>query len=566
VSGPLDDLDFEPADGKKAGGALDDLGFQPAEAPAPPAPEKSALEQFAEAASLASSEPGGGRDYQDPTMQRAQIDAAGPSLWAAAKYGAPLAFPAGAGLGAMGRVGLQAAEAGGWGGLTHFLESDNPDAKARAMEALAAAGKDAVIGGAVGNVAESASGIAQELAPALRSAGDWLAQKGLLNRVASTGATAPQMQALASNRGEDYLLELGKAIEEKGLHKGSGALGFLPQNAQTILGNAEQLGKTSGSQMAAAEAKMRELGDPIIDATPAMDRLNSEVADASTLSHPNNQARGDFAQNYIDRFASMPHVGQATPLGPLPPAVDELNMPLSNALAEKRDIYNQINWGRRGGVQSGPNEEVLGRDLAGIFNRQSNSAMDAAVAGGDLPPELVQGWRQANQDFGTAQQVQDFAQGRAFRDQAGPPVDHPGWATFGPKGIAAMSVGQAFRSRGRSALAGTEGAMSGMLGGASDAMSSFADMAQGTPTGPMAADARELLSGKSQGHTLERTVKQAVEQNPQALGPYAQRFQEAAQSGDPMRITALIYELQEDPVWRTQYKPALSAATNQEGM
>ena len=96
-----------------------------------------------------------------------------------------------------------------------------------------------------------------------------------------------------------------------------------------------------------------------------------------------------------------------------------------------------------------------------------------------------------------------------------------------------------------------------------DAFSTFAGM----PLGPMAAGTREAVreqvNDRSMGHQLEQRVTSLAQTQPQALGPYAQRFQEAMQSQDPMRVTALIYQLQEDPVWRTQYLPALRAEGTQ---
>lgn len=101
--------------------------------------------------------------------------------------------------------------------------------------------------------------------------------------------------------------------------------------------------------------------------------------------------------------------------------------------------------------------------------------------------------------------------------------------------------------------------------GAGSALEQFSMMGQGagmtmqSAAGSMGSAAAQKLSDRSMGHQLEQRVTSLAQTQPQALGPYAQRFQEALQSQDPMRVTALIYQLQEDPVWRTQYLPALRA-------
>lgn len=68
--------------------------------------------------------------------------------------------------------------------------------------------------------------------------------------------------------------------------------------------------------------------------------------------------------------------------------------------------------------------------------------------------------------------------------------------------------------------------------------------------------------GKGRGYMLPEVAKDAALNNPQLLGPYAEEFQRAAQSGDDGAITQLLQALQdEDESFRTTILPRLRQQT-----
>ena len=84
--------------------------------------------------------------------------------------------------------------------------------------------------------------------------------------------------------------------------------------------------------------------------------------------------------------------------------------------------------------------------------------------------------------------------------------------------------------------------------------------------GRSAAEAHATkVANEGRGHDLERVVKQALQTNPQALGPYQAQFAQAAQDPDPMRLAGLISELNRDPQFRATVGQQLLQATNPGG-
>jgi hypothetical protein len=606
MSGPLDDLGFEPYDGP-----LGDLGFEPYDAtsalpkemgaqvapsagpptvPQAPAPEppQSALDWLA--TSAGGMEPGGGRDYQDPRIQKAQMAAAGPSLWEAAKVIAPMALPGGAGLGAVGRVALNAANGAGTEGAISAIEDDRwrSDPKAAAMTALERAKSGARHGAIFGLGGEALGWLATKGGDVAANVAEWAGRSAARNRVASAGATGAQMRNLADNRGDEYVQQLGDRMEREGLHRGSGLLGFLPQPAETILENAQGLSRSSGRGMAEGEAAIRAHGDPIGDVTPVMDRLNQEAATRGASWDPANGPQEAFAREYADRIGSMPGVGHITGEDG---AVEGLAAPLSEMLRQKRDAYENINFARRGGTEAGPYQEALRRDVAGILNREGNASMDAAVSRGELPQELVSDWRTNNENFGTAQDVVDFAHGRTWRDQGNMPVSFPGWLAGSSGGLPAMALAHGVKTRGRSAMAGMGRGIESGADMASDGLADFSGALRSNSPGAVAAGASTFDPGSAaqasrqeamtwlgqsrsdrsaaaretmnegKGQHLETVVLQTLQSNPQALGQYRSQLEEAQASEDPMKLTAALNQLNQDPQFRASVGRQLMAAT-----
>jgi hypothetical protein len=78
------------------------------------------------------------------------------------------------------------------------------------------------------------------------------------------------------------------------------------------------------------------------------------------------------------------------------------------------------------------------------------------------------------------------------------------------------------------------------------------------------AHARKV-GDEGRGYNLESVVVQALNTNPQILGPYARDLQEAQQSGDPMRLTGVLSNLNRDPQFRATVGQRLMQMTARGG-
>jgi hypothetical protein len=74
---------------------------------------------------------------------------------------------------------------------------------------------------------------------------------------------------------------------------------------------------------------------------------------------------------------------------------------------------------------------------------------------------------------------------------------------------------------------------------------------------PALAQPAQPAYDQTRGHELEGNIRSALTENPQALGPYAERLQTALESADSSALSAEIFKLSNDPQFRARYMPML---------
>lgn len=128
---------------------------------------------------------------------------------------------------------------------------------------------------------------------------------------------------------------------------------------------------------------------------------------------------------------------------------------------------------------------------------------------------------------------------------------------------AGYGMGQANRIYGPDAAANTMRGFEHLAGMGAGGARTVARGA-GQLTG-QAASERERASNASKGHEMQNAVSRALQSDPSVLGQYAQQFQEAQQDPDPMVMSALISELNDDPQFRATVLPQLQRLSNPQG-
>lgn len=377
--------------------------------------------------------------------------------------------------GVLGAAADNAVGGGIMGGLKSLQNSDPERSYVdRAIDALKAAGTDAGIGGIVGGgLAAAGRGLSSLATEAERL--------GWKNRAASAGFYGSTLDNLAKNKGEERVYEIGKGMEEAGLHKGSGLFGWAPQTAKTISENALELQGGAGKEMGSYEKALAGLTQPpTVDTAPIVSDLRSGAGNAAGMWDPSGSGEAAFRTNFannIERGADSG--GQAA---------------WNDALAQRRYIDENINWNKKGGYPEAGMQEQVRRDVANGLRGEISDSLDRGMAAGNVPEDMGQGWQKARGNFELGADVYGPASTRANREAGNQLLSLPTWSAIGG-GIAtgnplvglASGVGaQLAKTRGRAAVAGTLGATadaSRFIGGVGDWLGSQA------PVGAMGADA-----------------------------------------------------------------------------
>jgi len=432
------------------------------------------------------------------------------------------------------------AEAAIQGGTTAFNEANTDDLGDRALAAFGGAG----ISSALASLIPGLGKLASAVAPGANS----LARRAQAN---AEGLTGPTFKALSKSHGlEQTRDELAQeALDTAPRH-------FIPQKADWF---AEQRGL------------QRDAAGPAVDA--AVGKLEQEVPQAISLDDLASRftdARAPYASSIIDEEKALANSIDSTRNNLVDKYAGRRPIAAGGEMNEVPDVYlsprdlqaEKVALASRGYPRnstmstSDADKASLYRELSGIPRTALREATQLATPG--TQDEVAEAFSR----YASADALADAAHRKAVADEGQPRA-----------GLLSMLYGAAHDRAPDAASLAMQGAGAGLRGmdrfaqGLDQTPMSGMGMVGGLTAGGYMQDksAREAIAGKSQGHNLESSIEEAMQQNPQALGPYAAKFQEAKQSGDPRRVTALIFELEEDPVWRTKYKPALSASNRQKG-
>lgn len=182
-------------------------------------------------------------------------------------------------------------------------------------------------------------------------------------------------------------------------------------------------------------------------------------------------------------------------------------------------------WGDKTNFTSGTPESQVRQGVYGAYNDEMGDALSLRDPGaGDA-------WRQLGRDEQVAIEMQKIAGGA---------LDRAGQRDFSFTGAAARGLGGLINGPGPARLSAlTQRAGAGLM-----------DIA---PTGVAAGYAGSEIAESTTDAALN-----ALQNNPQALGPYAGQIAESAGSPEPGAVNALITKLiQTDPEFRTQILPRL---------
>lgn len=469
-------------------------------------------EAFQALAGLGGTEPGGGMDYQNPAIQRAQMDVAGPSLWTAGKVIAPLALPGGGSLGPIARTALNAAEAGGTSAAISAAEDDRwkTDPHAAAWDALVSGGVGAATGGALSGAMEGVGALAKPIG--------MLADKARASSFASPAAL----------KASDYSApELVQEAERLGLFNK-----VIPQSPADIAARAQGVMDSAGpGYMGGIEAATQEGVQIPRDAILA--RMQGQLGRYAGDVGSNGAAQERIATDLIDRFASR------TP----DPAMSPLEAWAAKSAFQKSGGYVSNDVGSLPTGQS----PAVNRQFGGIMRDE----LDRAMAGAS--PEAQASYNLGRQDFEPAAEIAGMARDRANT------IDSRGLRGFGMGNIA----DQYGMSAAGNALRMGEG-LTGFAGRASD-IGGLAGSAAGQLAGDQLREQRERITGRSMGHNLPSLIRNALSTDPSTLGKYAPKLQEAYASGDSMAIAGALAELERDDEFRNTVLRQLQDQSNPTG-
>lgn len=333
-------------------------------------------------------------------------------------------------------------------GARGFSEADGgwlDKLEAGGSAALKGAATGFGLGGVLGSAADGASAVQKSFA-----------KKADLNRVAATGLYGAQLRNLMQNKGDQYVQDLGRKIEEKGLHKGSGALGFLPQPAATYADNASALETNALGRMKGAESAIDELpSPPMVNTSDITNDLRKDAAKAAGSWDPAGETESNFRNQMADRIDNGSHEVMGS---------GQKMAEWGNALQQRRGIDKQIDWNRRGGFEDASMKEQVRRQVAGDLRSNISSSLDQGVERGTVPENLSNDWKGGRDDYALAAAVKDPAMARVFQEYGNQKISLPGFisgaggiATGNPiAGMAAAAGGQLIKTRGASALAGAQ--------------------------------------------------------------------------------------------------------------
>ena len=491
---------------------------------------------------------GRGESLHRAQAEEAALDEQYPITSGVSQFAGSMASPLGKikKLGSVGSAALQSAIEGA--GATE-------DPLANPGEAGLAAGFGAGIGGVAGKVGDvlgDAGGkVYQWGREALRDAVPGLRDTADRQLLAQAGWMAGDFRkARAKGRTPEQYAEVARRT-------GMGGDGMLPGTLDDY---------AEGSQLAVDD--MEAIRQGVLQSNPGVTVDPNDLA-ARTMGLQASYAPGAGNNELRDAIGDVARENFQT-------------MPRDAAGQVPWDAVNNVRktWGKGTNFASGTPRAGVRRDIYGALN----DSLEGGLAQAD--PSGAQAWRQAGRDESYALDMQDIALRR--QDQLGKnrlisPSDYAtglggaglaGYGAYqqsdgnpyvaaGAAALGGIALNQTIRGRehgwasaGASKLADAFEALPAQTGGA-DLMQRFASGGAATTT----RRAEESIN-EGRGHMLAEVVQDALQNEPQSLGPYAQQFAEAMGSRQTGAVSALLSRLsQTDPTWRTQYLPALRART-----
>lgn len=505
--------------------------------------------------------------------------------------GAIASAPAGGGA-LSARIAANMAAGGLYGGISGAGGSTADNAAGVATDALTGAEVGAALGGGV-------TGVAAKVAPSADRAALALGRLASRARAGASGAYGGELARLTEKHGPQYAEQLGENIERMGLHKrpspgastvvggaGGAALGGAGGAAQSWLSGGDPYeGAKRGAKYGAALGALAGRAS-----TPGVYRANAEAA-RKRLSGEIGQSIEDATAQGVSFPKSDVIAGMRAKLRTLPKSTPEHRAVRDQLRGLMRDVHEQYaehmtpkqlqalkkSYEEIGGFKPTQNMPAGDARTAQMYRKAARvprQALEDSINEQALPETSAQ-FANARQDFGTARTVENMARKREAQELGNQQLSLAAAATGDP--IGAMSV-EGMKRVGKDSLADLARAGSRQarnvataanaiqgapVGQASGFAGSTARVPQASPAmaQPKSAEQRSEAAGKGTGYRLESAVRDAMARNPQALGPYSQRVQEAlAKEDDPNALSALLFQLSQDETFRTQYQPALTGA------
>lgn len=445
----------------------------------------------------------GSRYKDNRNTIRAENDAAAEAHPVATGVGmalgaAPSAIAAGggsAGLKGAAALGRTALEGAAFGGAQGAGSSEAEDVGGVASDALSGAKTGAM----------TAAGAAGVLRGVGKLNGSSLGKMADKSRGASYGLYGAQMRNLVQNLPGKNAAEKTAAYsalirdsERLGAHKGTVVGGFdrAAENLDNIRQTSGQAIGQSEDQILASPSMWSDqnpAGTVAMDQRPMVAELRKGASDMKRMKDPAAASDASFASTTADNYAEPQQV--AGPNG-TPHTVEKDYIPLKDAIANKRDVYDRINWSRKGGSDASPNTEVVRKNVGANLKRGVESTLTDAAGRGEVDPELVKRWLQANKDFHTSATFADPAQARVYQEAGNSPVGllpmiaaEAAFVGHGAGAAAATALaGKAIKTRIPAALANTQRALSNVNRGISSVVTPAAG-----PVGNITAQQMALL-------------------------------------------------------------------------
>ena len=376
------------------------------------------------------------------------------------------------------------------GGLSTAGNTDPATSKAElAKRVLMGAGAGGAVSAAAPLVTKPVIGAARGAANKLLEIGKGTVDAGKIQRVGAAGTYGGEMNRLRAQIGKQGVIDFGGEIEGRGLHKGKGLLGGLPQPMQTYADNAEALLKEGTARQIAIRDAAKNAG-VTVPVAPLEQNLRQQAYDASGSANPANRAHVPFlkreADTMVDATRNRPGYKQE---GPTSAPTGEL--PFEQAFKERQGYDDLVNWRALGGPAEDSLKDATRRELAHGYRGSLVDSLEKQA------PELRPQWEKTQKDLQVALGVKEPALRREFQEAGNQTISLPaligggaGAAAFGPAGLLAVPAMGVVKSRLKSALAGglggigrAEQAVGGALGAGASKTESAVKTLRGSAAG-----------------------------------------------------------------------------------